>query len=159
MQSWQAVLAALVLATAPALGRSDVPDEGPVYIADEYADVEEVLEEVLVRNRPTRLRKFWLLVTGDQILRVTRLHALSDPQLAKGVDLVRQFGAYLYACESDMARLGVTRDDLLPRFEALKGFDAATPLGPDGRLYEGERADELPANDALLRRMRAACSR
>jgi hypothetical protein len=153
-----AIVAFLLPAGVPAFGQDAAPDEGPVYIADEATDLEEILEEVLVRNRPRRLRRFWLLVTGDQILRVTKLHALADPQLARAVDLVRQMGAHPYACESDMARLGVLPGDLLPYFEPFKGFEAAAPPGPDGRLYEGERSEELPASDVLLRRMRSACS-
>lgn len=152
------LMAALVLmAVAPAGAQSPV-HEGMVYVVDAKFDLDEVLEEVLVRRRPQRVEKFWVVVTGDEVSRMTRVTGLEDPQLARAVDLVRQFGAILYACESDLERLGIPATGLLPWVEPLRGFDSAAPRAADERFYEGEDPSLFPEAEAQLRRLRAACS-
>jgi hypothetical protein len=152
------VMAALVLlAAAPVRAQAPV-HEGLVYVVDAKFDLEEVLEEVLVRRRPQRVEKFWVVVTGDEVSRMTRATGLADPQLARAVDLVRQFGAILYVCERDLQRLGIPADGLLPWVEPLRGFDADAPRAADERFYAGEDPALFPEAEPQLRRLRAACS-
>lgn len=134
------------------------PDEGPVYVADAQFQLEEVLQEVLVTNRPTRLTRFWVVVTGDQVALLTKSHGITDRKLVKGMDLMRQFGAFLRVCENDLSRLGLVAGDLLPWVEPVKGFGATAPKAADDRFYADERPDELPASVEALRRIRTACS-
>lgn len=149
--------ALLTLLLATPAGAIDA-DEGPVYVADAAFQVEDVLQEVLVTNRPVRPTRFWVVVTGDQVSFMTKAHGITDRKLAKGIDLLRQYGAFLRVCERDMARLGLVPGDLLPWVEPLKGFDADVPRAADDRYFADERPDELPASVEALRRLRAACS-
>ena len=134
------------------------PEEGAVYVADAQFQLEDVLQEVLVTNRPTRLTRFWVVVTGDQVALMTKSHGITDRKLAKGVDLMRQLGAFLRVCDNDLSRLGLVSGDLLPWVEPVKGFGAAAPKAADDRFYTDERPDELPASVESLRRIRTACS-
>ncbi len=134
------------------------PEEGPVFIADAQFQLEDVLQEVLVTNRPNHLIRFWVVVTGDQVALMTKSHGITDRKLVKGVDLMRQFGAFLRVCESDLSRLGLVTGDLLPWVEPVRGFDAAAPKAADDRFYADERPDEFPASVEALRRIRTACS-
>lgn len=154
---WKAVAAMLAILLASQAGAAG-PEDGPVYVADTQFALEDILQEVLVNNRPTRPLRFWVIVTGDQVALLTKSNGIADRKLAKGVDLMRQFGAFLRVCESDMSRLGLVRDDLLPWVEPVKGFEAAAPLASDDRFYADERPDELPVAVEALRRIRAACS-
>lgn len=132
--------------------------EGTVMVADEEFQVEDVLEDVLVRRRPDRVTKFWVVITGDQVKVATVANGLTDHQLVKAFDLVRQYGGIVYACASDMARLGIAASDLLPPTEPVRGFDADAPRAADERFYADEDAAWLPESDGQLRRLRAACS-
>lgn len=151
------VMAMSMILLAAFVGAAE-PEAGPVYVADAQFQLEDVLQEVLVTNRPTRLTRFWVVVTGDQVALMTKSHGLTDRKLVKGVDLMRQFGAFLRVCDNDLSRLGLVAGDLLPWVEPVKGFDATAPKAADDRFYADERPDELPANVEGLRRIRTACS-
>lgn len=150
-------IALLTLLLAAPAGALDA-EEGPVYVADAGFQVEDVLQEVLVTNRPVRPTRFWVVVTGDQVSYMTKGYGITDRKLVKGIDLVRQYGAFLRVCERDMTRLGLVPGDLLPWVEPLKGFDADAPKAADDRYFADERPDELPASVEALRRLRSACS-
>jgi hypothetical protein len=132
--------------------------EGTVLVADDAFSIEDVLEEVLVKRRPDRVTKFWIVITGDQVKLATKANGMRDRPLVRAFDLVRQYGGIFYACETDMARQGLAAGDLLPPTEPLKGFDADAPLTADQRFYVGEDPAWLPDSETQLRRLRAACS-
>ncbi len=151
------LLSTLILSIASWTAAADTL-EGTVLVADEKFQVEDVLEEILVKRRPDRVMKFWVVITGDQVRVATKASGMRDRQLAKAFDLVRQYGGIVYACETDMARLGFTAGDLLPPTEPVKGFDAQAPHATDQRFYVGEDPARLPKSATQLRRLRAACS-
>lgn len=132
--------------------------QGTVLVADDAFSIEDVLEEVLVKQRPDRVTKFWIVIAGDQVKLATKANGMRDRQLVKAFDLVRQYGGIVYACETDMARQGLTAGDLLPPAEPIKGFDAGAPLTADQRFYVGEDPAWLPDSVTQLRLLRAACS-
>lgn len=153
---WKRVAAALMLAASAAMAAE--PPDGPVYVADTQFPLEDVLQDVLVTNRPTQVTRFWVVVTGDQVAYMTKSYGISDRKLAKGVDLMRQFGAILRVCETDMLRLGLGPGDLLPAVEPVKGFDADAPKAANEQFYADEQQDQFPANGEAFRRIRGACS-
>ena len=132
--------------------------EGAVLVADEIFPIEDVLEEILVKRRPDRVTKFWVVIAGDQVRLATKSNGMRDRQLAKAFDLVRQYGGIVYACETDMARHGLTAGDLLPPTEPVKGFDADAPLTADQLFYVGEDPALLPESVTQLRWLRSVCS-
>lgn len=147
---------ALWLAYRPAA--ADESLEGSVLVADETYTLEHVLEEALVARRPDRVVRFWVVITGDQVRLATKANGMRDRTLAKGFDLLRQHGGIVYACETDMNRLGIAAGELLPPAEPVKGFDAGVPMDADQRLYAGEDPQWMPQGELQLRRLRAACS-
>jgi hypothetical protein len=149
---------ALVLVGFAVTGRADGPIDGTVLIADEACSLEEVMEQILVKQHPTRVTKFWVVITGDQVKLATKANGMSDRVLAKGFDLVRQYGGIIYACEVDMQRLGLTAGDLLPPTEPLRGFGVDGTTDTDSVLYSDEDPELLPESVTQLRRLRAACS-
>jgi len=149
---------ALVLALFAFASRADQPLDGTVLVADDAYTLEDVMEEILVKRRPTRVTQFWVVVAGDQVKLATKANGMTDRTLARGFDLVRQYGGIIYACESDMARLGVTAADLLPPAEPVKGFGPDGTTDTDSVLYADEDPTLLPESVTQLRRLRAACS-
>lgn len=153
-----AVLFALLLCAPllPAHAASSL--KGTVLIADEAFSLESVLQTVLVEKRPNRVTQFWIVITGDQVRLATKANGMRDRQLARGFDLVRQHGGIIYACEIDMARLGITAGDLLPPAEPVKGWYANAPMTANQKFYVGEDPTRFPVAVTQLRRLRAACS-
>jgi hypothetical protein len=151
-----ACLFALAVATGAA--RADDVLDGTVLVADDAFTLEDVLEDVLVKRRPTRVERFWVVITGDQVKLATKVNGMADRTLAKGFDLVRQYGGIMYACESDMQRLSLTAGDLLPPAEPVKGYDAEGSTDTGSLLYSDEDPTLLPESVTQLRRLRAACS-
>ncbi len=152
-------IALIALLSCPmAQGHAAASLDGTVLVADDSFTLEDVMEQVLVKQAPTRPMKFWIVVAGDQVKLATKGNGMRDPALAKAFDLVRQYGGIIYACETDMARFGFTASDLLPPAEPLKGFEGKAPMNADGRTYAGEDATQLPSVTAQLRRMRSTCS-
>jgi hypothetical protein len=154
---WMLPFAAIAWTAAWPVAMAE-PLEGAVLVADEQFQIEDVLEEVLVRRPPGRVMKFWVVITGEQVNLATKANGMRDRQLAKAFDLVRQFGGIVYACENDMVRYGLAAGDLLPPTEPVKGFDADAPRAADARFHAGEDPAFLPESEAQLRRLRAACS-
>ena len=155
--AWLLLSAVILPATWDAAVAADTL-EGTVLVADEKFQVEDVLEEILVKRRPDRVMKFWVVITGDQVRVATKASGMRDRQLAKAFDLVRQYGGIVYACERDMARLNLVATDLLPPTEPVKGFEADSPHAADQRFYVGEDPARFPKSATQLRRLRAACS-
>jgi hypothetical protein len=139
-------------------GHADESIDGTVLVADEAFTLEDVMEQILVKQRPTRVVKFWVAITGDQVKLATKANGMTDRALAKGFDLVRQYGGIIYACETDMQRLGFTAGDLLPPTEPVKGFGADGATDTDSLLYADEDPTLFPESVTQLRRLRAACS-
>ncbi|MBX9629144.1 MAG: DsrE family protein [Burkholderiales bacterium] len=151
------VLAWALVAAAP-MTRADQPLDGTVLVADDAFTLEDVMEEVLVKRRPGRVTPFWVVITGDQVKLATKGNGMADHALVRGFDLVRQYGGIIYACESDMARLGVTAGDLLPPTEPVRGFGPDGTTDTDSVLYADEDPTLFPESMTQLRRLRAACS-
>jgi len=158
MRLVRTIALAVVLCCGASTGHADDSLDGTVLVADEGFTLEDVMEEVLVKQRPTRVLRFWVVVAGDQVKLATKANGMRDRALAKAFDLVRQYGGIVYACETDMARFGLGPTDLLPPTEPLKGFEADVPMNSDGVTYAGEDPALLPSAVAQLRRMRATCS-
>lgn len=152
---WVSALALVAFASA---SRADGTIDGTVLIADEGFSLEEVMQEILVNQKPTRPIKFWVVVTGDQVKLATKANGMSDRVLARGFDLVRQYGGIIYACEIDMQRLGLTPGDLLPPAEPIQGFATDGGTDTDSVLYSHEDPTLLPESLVQLRKLRAACS-
>jgi len=152
------LLFALLLCTplSPASAANSL--EGTVLIADEAFSLQSVLEGVLVQQRPARGTKFWIVIAGDQVRLATKANGTRDRQLARSFDRVRQYGGIIYACEIDMARLGIRATDLLPPAEPVKGWNANAPMTADQLFYVGENPRRFPVAVPQLRRIRAACS-
>jgi|GEM_PF-5004880 len=138
--------------------QADGTIDGTVLIADEAFGLEEVMEEILVKQRPTRAMKFWVVITGDQVKLATKANGMSDRVLAKGFDLVRQYGGIIYACAIDMQRLGLTAGDLLPPAEPIQGFAPDGGTDTDSVLYSHEDPTLLPESLVQLHKLRAACT-
>ena len=149
---------AVVLMAFAMTGRADGTLDGTVLVADEAFGLEAVMERILVTQRPTRVLKFWVVIAGDQVKLATKVNGMSDRVLAKGFDLVRQYGGIVYACENDMQRLGLTAGDLLPPTEPVRGFGADGATDTDSVLYSDEDPTLFPESVTQLRRLRAACS-
>lgn len=147
-----------VLAVATSVTRADQPLDGTVLVADDAFTLEDVMEEVLVKRRPGRVTPFWVVIAGDQVKLATKGNGMADHTLVRGFDLVRQYGGIIYACESDMVRLGITVGDLLPPTEPVKGFGPDGTTDTDSVLYADEDPTLLPESVTQLRRLRAACS-
>lgn len=161
MQLHSSMVRALLVAVLSLMawtGRADESIDGTVLVADEAFSLEEVMEQILVKQRPTRVLKFWVVIAGDQVKLATKANGMTDRALAKGFDLVRQYGGIIYACETDMQRLGVTAGDLLPPTEPVKGFGPDGATDTDSLLYSDEDPTLFPESVTQLRRLRAACS-
>lgn len=148
----------LAVAVVTSSVRADEPLDDAVLVADDAFTLEDVMEDVLVKRPPTRVSRFWVVITGDQVKLATKVNGMSDRTLVKGFDLVRQYGGIIYACEIDMQRLGLTAGDLLPPTEPVKGYDADGSTDTGGLLYSDEDPTLLPEGVTQLRRVRAACS-
>lgn len=152
------LLSAAILSVPLGPAAATEPLDGTVLVADEIFPIEDVLEEILVKRPPGGVTKFWVVIAGDQVKLATKANGMRDRQLAKAFDLVRQYGGIVYACETDMARHGLTAGDLLPPTEPFKGFDADAPLADDQLFYVGEDPALLPESVTQLRWMRSVCS-
>lgn len=110
----------LMLAGAAPAAQSLASDEA-VYVAGRGTSVEQAFNQALTNTAHEPNDRFWVVVSGGDVRRVTRGRA--DKDVLAWVQRVREQGGMVYVCRGDLAREGIREDELLDGVAEIYSYD------------------------------------
>jgi intracellular sulfur oxidation DsrE/DsrF family protein len=94
--------------------------DGAVYVSGQGFSIDQAFNQAFAENPAKSKDRFWIIVAGDEVGRLTKSEANKDVQA--WVERARARGGIIYACRSDLARHAITEDELLHGVAEIYGY-------------------------------------
>ncbi len=122
-------------------------------MVDQSTSLEQALSQALAENQASRPQRFWIVVSGPAVARVTQGGATAAQENL--IKRARARGGLIYVCEPDLAASGIEPGDLLKGVRPVRGFEAAQEEDPLP-VQPGEAI--LPHSDKQARLILRVCA-
>lgn len=130
---------------------NDEVQESGVYISGQGASLNEALEQALAENGSGAKQRFWVIVSGNDIVQVTEAGISGD--IRELLQRIRERRGLVYVCQTDLAIYGIKESDLISGVKSIHGFSA--DAASNGQK---QRGIELPKSVTQARLILRTCA-
>lgn len=150
---FRALVRASFLSACMLFGQPAGAQDGAIYISGQGVSLRAAFDRALAENESSGKQAFWVIVSGYDIVRVTKSGVGRNIQ--EPMQRIHERHGLIYVCQSDMAFYGIKETDLLEGVKAVRGF--SKKVAPD-RLPLKQTGIVMPTNMAQAERILRTCA-